>query len=226
MIRDMRAVLFDLDGTLVDTAPDMVDVLFRMMDGHGRPRLRYELARSHVSNGSLGLVRLAFPEAGDETVRRLQLEYLDRYEERLCEQSTLFPGLGELLDELDRRGCPWGVVTNKPKRMTEPLLEQLGLRARSACTVSGDTLPERKPHPAPLLLAAHEAGVEPCSAVYVGDASRDIEAGRAAGMRTVAAAYGYITADDDAARWNADVIASDTDELAQILRKAVNLDEP
>ena len=224
MIRGMRAVLFDLDGTLVDTAPDMVEVLFRMMDSHARPRLRYELVRSHVSNGSLGLVRLGFPDADAERLRRLQHEYLDRYEERLCEASSLFPGLAGLLDELDRHGRPWGVVTNKPRRMTEPLLEQLGLRSRMACAISGDTLPQRKPHPAPLLLAAEEARIEPASVVYVGDAARDIEAGRAAGMRTIAAAYGYITADDDAARWQADAVASDTAELAQILRKAVNLD--
>ena len=225
MIRGMRAVLFDLDGTLVDTAPDMVEVLFHMLDSHGRPRPSYDYVRSHVSNGSLGLVRLGFPDADEASQRRLQQEYLDRYEDRLCEESVVFPGLSGLLELLDRHSRPWGVVTNKPKRMTDPLLERLGLRSRMACAVSGDTLPQRKPHPAPLLLAARETGTEPSSVVYVGDAARDIEAGKAAGMRTGAAAYGYVTDDDDAARWQADVIATDTDELARILRAAVNLDE-
>jgi HAD superfamily hydrolase (TIGR01509 family) len=142
---------------------------------------------------------------------------------RVCEASVLFPGLAGLLEALDTAGLPWGVVTNKPAHLTDPLLDRLALAARSACTVSGDTLPQRKPHPAPLLHACELAGLLPQNTVYVGDASRDIQAGQNAGMATIAAAYGYITPGDDPRRWGADLVAADTAELTQILLKAVNL---
>ncbi len=222
-MNDLEAILFDLDGTLVDTAPDMVRVLADMLAAHGAPALPYPLVRSTVSNGSLGLVRLGFPDADDARQRELQQEYLERYEQEVYRDSLVFPGLTELLDALDAVRRPWGVVTNKPERMTEPLLAALGLIERAACAISGDTLPQRKPDPAPLLLAAEQTGVAPARTVYVGDALRDIEAGRAAGMLTVAAAYGYITADDSPERWQADRIAADTAELTTILKKAVNL---
>ncbi len=129
----------------------------------------------------------------------------------------------ELLDALDARQCPWGVVTNKPKRMTDPLLDALGLSGRLRCAVSGDTLPQRKPDPAPLLYGCERCAVQPHRAVYVGDAARDIEAVRAAGMRTIAAAYGYIVPGDDPRSWNADAVAADAKELTKMLLKAVNL---
>lgn len=218
------AILFDLDGTLVDTAPDMVAVLLGMQKDLGLTLLPYDLARSHVSNGAIGLIRLAFPEADDTLVKQLLEEYLDRYEDAVCVDSALFPELGGLLDELDASGRPWGVVTNKPTRMTEPLLAGLGLGSRAACSICGDTLPQRKPDPAPLLLASQQIGVPSEKMVYVGDAARDIEAGRAAGMFTIAASWGYITADDDPATWEADLIAGDTRELAHYLLKGVNLE--
>lgn len=219
-----KAVLFDLDGTLVDTAPDMVRALQDLQRQHGYAPVAYDYGRSNVSNGALGLLRVGFPELAETERQDLICEYIDRYSARLSRRSTLFDGLEALLAALDAAQCPWGVVTNKPACLTEPLLEQLQLAKRSACIVSGDTLEQRKPHPAPLLHACELAGVQPAEAIYVGDASRDIEAGRAAGMTTVAAAYGYITADDDAAAWGADLIAADTAELAQIVLKAVNLD--
>jgi phosphoglycolate phosphatase len=218
------AILFDLDGTLVDTAPDMVAVLLGMQQDHGLSQLPYELARSHVSNGALGLIRLAFPEADDTLTKQLHQEYLDRYESAVCVDSTLFPELGELLDELDATGRPWGVVTNKPKRMTEPLLAGLGIGARAACSISGDTIPQRKPDPAPLLLASRQIGVPSEKTVYVGDSVRDIDAGRAAGMFTIAATYGYIAAEDDPQSWEADLLVADTEELAHYLLKGVTLD--
>ena len=141
----------------------------------------------------------------------------------MCESSRVFPGLAELLDELDDACCPWGVVTNKPAHLTEALLDRLSLGTRSACTVSGDTVATRKPDPAPLLYACDLAGLAPDRTIYVGDALRDIEAGTNAGMATIAAAYGYITAEDDPAEWGADRIAEDTAELADMLRKALNL---
>jgi phosphoglycolate phosphatase len=218
------AILFDLDGTLVDTAPDMVAVLLGMQEDHGLTLLPYDLARSHVSNGAVGLIRLAFPEADDALMKQLHQEYLDRYENAVCVDSRLFPEIGDLLDELDAAGRPWGVVTNKPMRMTDPLLAGLGLSSRAACSISGDTLPQRKPDPAPLLLASQQIGVPSEKMVYVGDAVRDIEAGRAAGMFTIAATYGYITDDDDPGTWEADLIAGDTRELAHYLLKGVNLE--
>jgi phosphoglycolate phosphatase len=217
------AVLFDLDGTLIDTAPDMVAVLLQMLESDGRDSIPYEVVRSYVSNGSAGLIQLGFPDASVQQHEQLRLEYLDRYAQSVCVHSTLFAGMEQLLDQLDDENLPWGVVTNKPARFTRPLLEALGLGHRVACQVSGDTIPQRKPHPAPLLLACEQTGVGPARSVYVGDAARDIEAGQAAGMYTVAAAYGYITDDDDAASWNADLIASDVQELTTILRKGVNL---
>lgn len=218
------AVLFDLDGTLVDTAPDMVAVLAKLQQDHGIDPLPYEEARANVSNGAIGLLRLAFPEVDGCDFDGLHREYLDRYEISVCVGSRVFPDLPELLDALDAQECPWGVVTNKPKRMTDPLLAALGLSSRICCAVSGDTLPQRKPDPAPLLLGCQLAGATPDRTVYVGDAARDVEAARAAGMATIAAAYGYIVPGDDPAAWNADAIAADTKELATMLLKAVNLD--
>ena len=143
---------------------------------------------------------------------------------RSGQQAALGYDLLELLDVLDARQLPFGVVTNKPQHLTDPLLATLGLSDRLSCCVSGDTLAQRKPDPAPLLYGCEQAGVPPHRAVYVGDAARDIEAGRAAGMSTIAAAYGYIVPGDEPASWNADAIATDTKELAKILLKAVNLD--
>lgn len=224
LLTGYESILFDLDGTLVDTAPDMVSVLEAMQISHGRPPVPHSLARSNVSNGALGLIRLAFPSSTVAEEKRLQHEYLDRYQQSVCEKSVVFPGLDRLLDRLDAAQLPWGVVTNKPQKLTEPLLAGLGLDARMACIISGDTIAERKPHPAPLLLATKKTRVAPDKTIYVGDAARDIEAGRAAGMTTVAAAYGYITPDDNAKNWQADLIAADAQELVTILLKAVNLD--
>jgi 2-phosphoglycolate phosphatase len=218
------AVLFDLDGTLVDTAPDMVAVLQDMQGARGLQAVDYELGRAYVSNGALGLLGLGFPNVQHAVGSDLHREYLERYALRVCEASSLFPGLEHLLTILDSARLPWGVVTNKPAHLTDPLLEGLALASRSACTVSGDTLPQRKPDPAPLLHACAIAGLLPQNTVYIGDALRDIEAGQNAGMATIAAAYGYVTPDDDALCWGADLVAQDTAELTQMLLKAVNLD--
>ncbi|MDZ7771021.1 MAG: HAD-IA family hydrolase [Woeseiaceae bacterium] len=218
------AVLFDLDGTLVDTAPDMVAVLTHMQTSRGDVAVAYDLARSNVSNGAAGLIRLAFPNVDDDEHQSLYDDYLALYAEAVCEQSCLFPDLALLLDDLDHGNRPWGVVTNKPRRLTEPLLAKLNLLERAACAISGDTLPQRKPDPAPMLLASRMLGVEPQRVIYVGDSARDIEAGRAAGMTTVAVSYGYISADDDPGRWNADAIVGDTVELTRLLRTALKLE--
>ena len=217
-------MLFDLDGTLVDTAPDMVAVLQDLQRAHDLEPVAYDVGRAYVSNGALGLLSLGFPDIEHAVGSELHTAYLERYALRVCEASTLFPGLEVLLATLDDAGLPWGVVTNKPGHLTDPLLDRLALAARSACTVSGDTLPQRKPDPAPLLHACELAGLLPQNTVYVGDASRDIQAGQNAGMATIAAAYGYVTPDDDPHHWGADRVARDTAELTQILLIAVNLD--
>ena len=218
-----QAVLFDLDGTLVDTAPDMISALQDLQQHHGLEPVQYDRGRSNVSNGAIGLLRMGFPDWSEEQRQGLICAYIELYSERLAHESMLFDGIDALLDELDDGNCPWGVVTNKPTHLTEPLLEQLDVAHRCICIISGDTLEQRKPHPAPLLHACELAGIEPARSIYVGDASRDIEAGRAAGMGTIAAGYGYITADDDPSGWGADLIVSDTQELTQIVLKAVNL---
>lgn len=217
------AVLFDLDGTLVDTAPDMVAVLHDMQTAHGIDEVPYATARCSVSNGATGLLRLGFPGVEHPPGSPLHREYLERYLARTSIDSKMFDGLGDLLDDLEGREVLWGIVTNKPERFTTPLLRSLGLLDRSACTVSGDTLPERKPHPAPMRLACERAGIDAHRTIYVGDAARDMEAGRAAGMTTIAAAYGYISEDDNPQDWGADQIALDTADLTQRLLKAVTL---
>ena len=217
-------ILFDLDGTLVDTAPDMVATLQEMQADHGYEPIDYALARSNVSNGAMGLLRVGFSDVEEEHRHELVGEYVERYAERLCDLTEVFAGLDTLLDRLDEAGCPWGVVTNKPERLTNPLLEALGLADRSVCAISGDTLPVRKPEPGPILLGCDVAGVDAYRSIYIGDAERDIEAGLRAGAATIAAAYGYITEDDDPREWGADIIAIDTEELTQIVLKAVNLE--
>jgi N-acetyl-D-muramate 6-phosphate phosphatase len=197
-----RAVLFDLDGTLVDTAPDLIAVLNRMLLEDGRARMPFAVARSEASNGALGLVRLGYGrELEQPELDALCQRFRRLYTERLCVESSIFNGLNTLIDVFYRKGTPWGIVTNKPHAMTVPLLERLGLEARAGCVVSGDRLPQKKPHPAPLLLAAAELGVDAQDCIYVGDAPRDVEAGRAAGMTTVAAAYGYISPAEDPRAW-------------------------
>ena len=218
-----RSVLFDLDGTLVDTAPDMVRVLQALQGDRGVPPVPYEIGRSQVSNGVIGLLRIGFPDADSALRESLRHEFLERYAHSVCDRSILFAGIDILLSHLDEARIPWGVVTNKPQRFTEPLLEALRLADRVACAVSGDTLQKRKPDPAPLLHACELAGLVPVESIYVGDSSRDIEAGKAAGMGTIAAGYGYIAEEDDPVDWGADLIAANTKELAQIVLKAVNL---
>ncbi len=219
----LEAVFFDLDGTLIDTAPDMVDTLQTLQHDHGVAPVAYELGRTYASNGAMGLLRLGFPDLDDDQRKAMLPEYLDRYAGTVTARSRLFAGLEALLAELDAARVPWGIVTNKPAYLTAPLLDALALANRAACAVSGDTLPVRKPDPGPLLHACELAGVDPAQAVYAGDSSRDIQAGTAAGMATVAAAYGYVVAGDDPADWGAEGIAADPEELARILRKAVNL---
>lgn len=200
-----RAVLFDLDGTLVDTAPDLGDALNRMLQQRGRPALAAHAIRAQASHGSQGLIRLAFGVAdGDPGFQELRREFLDHYAAHLADRSELFPGMATLLGAIDNRGIPWGVITNKPARYTEPLLDRLGLLRRAACVVSGDTCVRPKPDPAPMLHASRVVAVTPEHCLYVGDAERDVQAARAAGMPVVVALYGYLGEVDRPQDWGGD----------------------
>jgi N-acetyl-D-muramate 6-phosphate phosphatase len=200
----IAGVLFDLDGTLIDTAPDMIVALNQLLAEHAAPALPYALARTQVSHGSFGLVKLAFPQADGEHFESLRHRFLQLYNARIAEDTCLFEGCDSLLATLEQRRLPWGIVTNKPGFLTMPLLAALGLDHRARSVISGDTLPQRKPHPAPLLLAAEQLGLAPASCLYIGDAERDIQSARAAGMPVLLARYGYLGPDDDPDAWNAD----------------------
>lgn len=198
-----RAALFDLDGTLLDTARDMAAALNVLLAEEGRAALELAVVRPYVSNGAIALVRAGFPELSVDSAAfdRLRTRFLTHYRAALCVHTQLFPGFEQVLATLEAHALPWGIITNKAAWLTEPLLASLGLMARAACVVSGDTLPERKPHPRPLLHAAEQIAVAPADCVYVGDALRDVQAARAAGMVPLGARFGYLNAADDPASW-------------------------
>lgn len=195
----LRPVLFDLDGTLLDTAPDMGGALNQLRAESALGPLPAESIRPWVSNGAAALVRLGFGDCEPARFESLRLRFLEIYASRLALETALFEGGAALLEALEAAEVPWGIVTNKPAWLTEPLLEALGLRRRACVVVSGDTLAEKKPHPAPLLLAAARLERRPSDCVYVGDAERDMIAAQAAGMPAVLARFGYI---EPAARWH------------------------
>jgi N-acetyl-D-muramate 6-phosphate phosphatase len=204
-MRTIRTVLFDLDGTLLDTAPDLADALNAVLAENHRPPRSFQDIRGVVSHGGMALIRLGFElDESHPDFQPLRQRLLALYRDNLSRKTRPFPGMGEVLDQLDRRGYTWGVVTNKPGWLTEPLLKDLGLYERTACIVSGDTLETRKPHPAPMLHACKQTGSKPEHCVYVGDAERDVEAGRNTGMRTLVALFGYFQAHDRPQEWNAD----------------------
>lgn len=209
-----EAVLFDLDGTVLDTAPDLVAALNTLLGAHNKSPVDYLAARNLASQGSLGLTRFGFPEVinADERLQ-LQQQYLDTYAKECCVNTTFFPEMLTLLEAIENQNVPWGIVTNKPGWLTDPILEQLNINSRSACVVSGDTLPKRKPHPDPLLLASNMINVAPENCVYVGDDPRDIYAGNAAGMYTCVANYGYIETDTQTDQWGADFTINSPLEL-------------
>lgn len=200
----ISAVLFDLDGTLADTAPDLGHALNRQRRNRGLEELPIEVIRPHASAGARGLLKLGFSlEPGQADFDAMRAEFLDFYAERLCNDTRLFEGVPQMLDALEGLGMRWGVVTNKPARFTVPLLDLLGLKPRAACVVSGDTTPHPKPHPAPLLAAAEAMRLAPFQCLYVGDDRRDVEASIAAGMPCLVAAYGYLGNGGDPATWGA-----------------------
>jgi phosphoglycolate phosphatase len=201
----IRLVLFDLDGTLADTAPDLAAVANRQRAARGLPPLPLEELRPLASHGARGLIGRALGVAPpSKDYDRLRDEFYAWYDEALCVHTRLFPGMPDTLAILEARRVRWGIVTNKVRRFTDPLVQALGLHARAACVVSGDTTGFAKPHPEPLRHALRVCGVGAEAAVYVGDDRRDVESGRAAGMRTVVAGYGYLGEAAETSSWGAD----------------------
>ena len=210
----IKTVLFDLDGTLVDTAPDMAAALDILCQEEDQPVLPYEQVRPAVSNGSNALIKLAFSNIDDpQRLDHLKRRYLDIYQRNLCIDSIPFKGIDEVLDHIERNGLNWGVVTNKPGWLTLPLMDSLQLVKRAATIVSGDTTANSKPHPDPMHHACGEADSDSEECLYVGDARRDIEAGRNAGMKTLVANYGYIATGEDVSTWGADAIIDTPEDI-------------
>jgi len=194
-------VLFDLDGTLLDTALDMTEALNALRAQEGLGALSNETVRCQVSHGGHALVRLGFGTLPPEEHEVMRTRLLSIYRQQLAKHTQLFEGGDEMLTEIERRGLSWGIVTNKPGWLTDPLLVEVNLHKRARAVVSGDTLAERKPHPMPLLHAAATMGVDPAHCVYVGDAERDMQAAKAAGMYALVAGFGYLGDDDRADTW-------------------------
>lgn len=201
----MKAVLFDLDGTLLDTASDLAFALNTLRQQHALPDLPIEQVRPHVGYGVKSMLKLAFGiDEQDAKYNTLQQSFQQIYQQCLASTTRLFPGMAELLDYLEAKQMIWGIVTNKPARFTDPILEAVNLTKRSACIISGDTLPLRKPHPAPILRACELIQCSPHETYYVGDAATDIIASKAAGTHSIAALYGYIGQHEDPFLWQAD----------------------
>lgn len=207
-----RAVLFDLDGTLVDSAPDLAGAANDLRDRHGLPPLPYAQLRPLVGSGARGMVGAAFGCAPDDPrFASLREDFLALYERRMLQNTALFDAVGDVIGALEQAGLSWGIVTNKHARFAEPIVAALGLRAQAL--ICGDTTPHAKPHPAPLLEAARHLRLGPADCLYVGDDLRDMQAGRAAGMPVLAAAWGYLGVGDAVQDWDADAVLESPGEL-------------
>lgn len=213
----LKAVLFDLDGTFADTAPDLCHALNRVRAARSLPPIPVEKTRPVTSMGARGMLGAGFgigPEHSDFDA--LRAEFLAYYEEDLCRETEIFPGMADLLDGIEARGLKWGIVTNKAERFAIPLIERLQFAARAACVIGGDTTGKLKPHPDPLLAACRAIAIAPDACVYVGDDRRDVEAGRAAGMKTVAVRYGYLNGGEPGT-WGADFVIDCPQDLLPLL---------
>ena len=214
----IKAVLFDFDGTLADTAPDLGHALNRQRTARGLPALPIEQIRSQASAGSRGLLGLGFNiKPSDNDYESMRDEFLDFYTQRLCHDTCLFPGVDELLDHLEKRNLPWGIVTNKPARFAHPLIEMLGLAQRVACVICGDETTNTKPHPEPLLIASNKITISPAHCIYLGDDIRDVQASLAAGMQPIVARYGYLGNDQPPETWGARYLIDHPKELLNYL---------
>jgi 2-phosphoglycolate phosphatase len=215
-LKTPRAILFDLDGTLADTAPDLAAAMNRLQIARSLAPTPYELLRPVASAGARGLIGAAFGlTPSDDGYEELRVEFLDNYAQALVVESSLFSGITALLDALQSKTLAWGIVTNKASRFTDPLVLQIGLH-QAGCIISGDTTPHAKPHPEPLLEAARRLQLAPQECWYVGDDLRDIQAGRSAGMLTIAAAWGYC-GNAEPKTWGADQVANTPLDILQLL---------
>ncbi len=215
----VRTVLFDLDGTLADTAEDLADALNGVRDQHGLKALPFDLIRPVVSHGADALIYLGFEVSpGDDSYTNIRENLLDIYRHNIANKTRLFPGMAEVLDGIENSGRNWGIVTNKPSWLTEPLIKALNLHERAVCIVSGDTTSKRKPDPQPMFFASNMAGSQCHECLYIGDAERDIEAGRRAGMKTLTALFGYIDEHDNPDSWGADGMINQPSEILNWLQ--------
>jgi len=218
----LSCVLFDLDGTLVDTAPDLLACLNRALQAHQLAALDENAARPLISYGASAMIKASQPVDLTESRQTEVLALmLDLYQQNIAEHSQFFPGMPEVLAMIESEGLKWGVVTNKQERFTLPLMEAMDLTHRAACIISGDTAGKPKPHPAPMLAACRQAGVEPQECVYIGDASHDIEAGKSVHMKTLAAVYGYLKPNDQPETWGADALIASPGHLSTWIRAAL-----
>ncbi len=214
----IKAVLFDLDGTFADTAPDLAAALNQVLTEENLPALPFEKIRPVVSHGGIALIKLGFNlDEHHSDFERLRLRLLDIYKKNISTLTTVFDGINELLDSLEAKNIAWGIVTNKPAWLTDPLMQEMGYTHRAATIVSGDTTKERKPHPEPLFFACRAINCSPEECLYIGDAERDIVAGKAAGMRTLTALFGYIEENDRPETWGADAMIKHPGEIEVFL---------
>lgn len=218
----LRAVLFDMDGTLLDTAPDFIAVCQAMLQARNLPAVDDQLIRDQISGGARAMVAATFAmDIQADGFEALRLEFLERYQQHCAVLSRPFDGMAELLTDIEQARLIWGVATNKPVCFAAPIMQQLGLAERSAVLVCPDHVSRSKPDPEMLLLACQKIGVQPGEVLFVGDDARDIEAGRAAGCKTAAVTYGYIHPDDNPRHWGADVVVNHPLELRDVLDRAL-----
>jgi len=216
----IKTVLFDLDGTLLDTAPDLAQALNKVLEEEGRPPIPFERARAEASYGGKALIRAGFQiDESDPAFESLRRRFLRYYEDQICVHTKLFDGMNEVLEFIENHHRQWGVVTNKPAFLTDPLMRALNLSNRAACIVSGDTTAKSKPDPLPMHYACELSGALTAECIYIGDAKRDIEAGHRAGMQTLAAAFGYLRQDDDPHSWGANHVLTNPGEIIEWLNQ-------
>ena len=213
-----KALLFDLDGTLLDTAPDFLIAINKQLQIHGREPLMGDAIRTSVTHGSIGIIESAYGITQENPkFAVLKEEFLELYLSNIAEKTDFFEGIRQVLDNCAQQGIPWGIVTNKPLRYTAPLLKQLGLEKKSATTICPDHVSNPKPDPEPLLLACSQLSVKPEDCIYIGDHIRDIQAGHSAGMRTIAAGWGYIEDSENINDWHANWVVENSIQLNSLL---------
>jgi len=210
----LSCVLFDLDGTLVDTAPDLISCLNKALNAHGFETVAPDLIKPFISYGAAAMINASRPLSDDELKADILETMLNLYQNNIAEHTVFFSGIVDTLNAIEAQGLKWGVVTNKRERFTNPLMDALKLTDRAACIVSGDTTANPKPHSDPMLEACKQAGVNPKECVYIGDALHDITAGKSVEMKTLAALYGYIKPDDTPESWGADALIESPDQIS------------